>query len=119
MLFIKLILFAFLLIHYIIDSHLVNFKYSFLFLPSFPSILEDNLCSATQEIKEHHEVLRTNEYNVGFDVICYALDSDFQYLDLTEDILNENLLVFIVVYQDVYMDRIDLIVLRYVTFIKV
>ena len=44
--------------------------------------LQANSCSATQEVKEHLEVLKTNASNAGFDVIGYAFDSDRQYLDL-------------------------------------
>ena len=64
---------------FIVDSDQVNLKCS-LVIPIF--CIEANSYSATQEIKEHLEVLKTNASNVGFDIIGYAFDGDRQYLDL-------------------------------------
>ena len=61
--------------------------------PSFPiSSCESNSGSATKEIKEALDTLRANAEQCGFDVVGYAFDGDRQYLDLTEDIVNEDTL---------------------------
>ena len=69
------------------------------------SSIEANSGSATQEIKEHLEALRTNASEVGFDVIGYAFDGDRQYLDLTEDIWTEYIGLFYDMLHSVKCDR--------------
>ena len=79
-------------------------KYEFVVLlcpldPTQPTIPiscdEANSGSATQEIKDTLEVLRANAESCGFNVIGYAFDGDKQYLDLTEDFINENILEYL------------------------
>ena len=64
--------------------------------PTIPiSCLEANSGSATKEIKESLEQLRANAEACGFEIVGYAFDGDRQYLDLTEDFINEGIIEYL------------------------
>ena len=69
--------------------------------PAIPiSCIEANNGSATQEIKESLEVLRANAEACGFNIIGYAFDGDRQYIDLTEDFINGDMLAYLWEHQE-------------------
>ena len=59
----------------------------------FPiSVVEARSGTATKDTKNSLDSLRKNAVAAGLDVIGYAFDGDRQYLDLSDDFINEDLL---------------------------
>ena len=74
--------------------------------PTIPiSCVEANSGTATQEIKESLEQLRANAEACGFEIVGYAFDGDRQYLDLTEDFINEDTLEYLWGKQDLSLSK--------------